>query len=116
MKSVARSALLPYSTQQMFDVVNNVEAYPDFLPWCESSEVLEASEKSLTARLCIAKGGVKQSFVTRNDLNPPDHMHLQLVEGPFRILEGDWQFKPLGDDGCRIEMNLRFEMDSGHYE
>lgn len=112
MKRVERSALLPYSAEQMFDVVNEVEAYPAFLPWCDETEVLESSPDSLTARLTISKGGLKQSFSTRNVLKRPTHMQLRLVEGPFRLLEGDWRFTALGDAGCRIDMDLRFEMDS----
>lgn len=112
MKRVERSALLPYSAEQMFDVVNDVTAYPEFLPWCDRTEILEATETTLVARLSLSKGGVQQSFSTRNQLQRPSRMHLELVEGPFRLLEGDWQFTALGDSGCRVEMNLRFEMDS----
>ncbi len=112
MKHVERSALLPYSAEQMFDVVNDVTAYPEFLPWCDRTEILEATNTMLIARLWLSKGGVQQAFSTRNQLQRPAQMHLELEEGPFRLLEGDWQFTALGDAGCRVEMNLRFEMDS----
>lgn len=112
MRRVHRSALLPYKSEQVFDIVNDVLSYPDFLPWCAKSELLEQSGDSLVGRLTIAKGGVSQTFTTRNTLSPPGHMHLALVEGPFTTLEGDWQIHPLGDEGCRVEMTLKFEFDS----
>lgn len=112
MKRVERSALLPYTADQIFDVVNDVAAYPDFLPWCDESKIIESTESALIASLTISKSGMRQSFTTRNILNRPQRMSLKLVDGPFKTLEGDWRFTQLGEDGCRIEMTLIFEMDS----
>ena len=112
MKQVERSALMPYSASQMFNVVNDVAAYADFLPWCDSSEVLVKTDSEMTARLFVVKGGVKQSFVTRNVFEPPVRIELHLVDGPFTQLEGSWRFTPLGQDGCKVEMRLRFDFNS----
>ncbi|MBQ75508.1 MAG: ubiquinone-binding protein [Gammaproteobacteria bacterium] len=111
MKEVVRSALMPYSAAQMFAVVNDVLAYPSFLPWCVGSEIITSTNTELVARLDLARAGVKQSFSTRNKLDAPHHMQISLVEGPFSLLEGDWHFHQLGDDGCKVEMNIRFDFD-----
>ena len=112
MHEVHRSALMPYSAKQMFDVVNDVVSYPAFLPWCVASELLESSSTVIVARLVLAKGGIRQSFSTRNELHSPDHISMSLVEGPFSLLKGEWHFTQLGDEGCKIEMNLRFDFDN----
>lgn len=112
MREVARSALMPYSAAQMFDVVNDVASYPVFLPWCVASEVLESSSSVVIARLDLAKGRIKQSFITRNELVAPQCISMSLVEGPFSMLKGEWRFSQLGEDGCKIEMNLRFDFDN----
>ena len=112
MSQVNRSALLPYSAEQMYDIVNDVAAYPAFLPWCDDSRVISVDEGSMIVELTVAISGAKQSFTTRNDLFRPERIELQLVGGPFRRLAGSWQFHSLGEDGCRVEMQLSFEIDS----
>ena len=86
MKQVARSALLPYSAEQMYDLVNDVGSYAEFLPWCESSDILEESDTQMTARLTISRAGVSQQFTTRNQLQRPVSIQLGLVDGPFTSL------------------------------
>jgi len=103
---------MPCTAQQMFDVVNDVEQYPKFLPWCVSSEVIESNPYLMVARLVLAKGGIRQSFSTHNTLQAPTRISIALVEGPFSTLEGQWDFKQLGDDGCKVDMRLRFDFDS----
>ena len=112
MRQVNRSVLLPYSAEQMFDIVNNVADYPVFLPWCEKARVISEDEQSMIAELTIARSGLEQSFITKNLLYRPERIELNLVEGPFRMLSGTWQFYPLGGDGCRVEVRLSFEIDS----
>ena len=112
MKIVSRSALLAYSPQQVFDVVADVAAYQEFLPWCERSEVLSQSPTEMTGRLTISRAGVSQSFTTRNEMEPPHRIDLMLVDGPFNELQGHWRFTQLGSDGCKVEMNLRFDFSS----
>ena len=103
--------VLPYSAEQMYDVVNDVAAYPAFLPWCDDCRIISVDEDSMIVELTVARSGVKHSFTTRNDLFGPERIELQLVDGPFRRLEGSWQFRSLGEDGCRVEMQLSFDVD-----
>ena len=112
MKEISRSALLPFSAKQMFDVVNDVASYQDYLPSCSRSEVIESSSEFMVARLTLTKAGVSQQFTTRNKLVDPQRIDLQLVEGPFTSLNGYWLFSQLGNDGCKTEMNLTFDFNS----
>ena len=112
MKEISRSALLPFSVEQMFDVVNDVASYQDYLPSCSGSEVIESAPELMVARLTLTKAGVSQQFTTRNKLVRPKRIDLQLVEGPFTSLNGYWIFSPLGSDGCKTEMNLTFDFNS----
>lgn len=106
---IERSALLPYSAQAMFELVNDVARYPEFLPWCAASEVLESTETLMRGRLTVAKGGIKQSFVTRNQLVPGKSITMELEEGPFKKLHGQWQFQDMEGIGCRISLDLCFD-------
>ncbi len=112
MKEVSRSALIPFSAPQMFDVVNDVAKYQDYLPSCSRSEVIESAPGLMVARLTLSKAGVSQQFTTRNILVRPERIDLQLVEGPFTSLNGYWLFSQLGSDGCKTEMNLTFDFNS----
>ncbi|GMR08986.1 MAG: type II toxin-antitoxin system RatA family toxin [Gammaproteobacteria bacterium] len=109
MPIVNKSALVPYSPQCMFDIVNDVNAYPEFLPWCRAAEILEQDEDELTARLLLAKGSIKKSFITKNRIQPGKMIEIRLVEGPFKHLQGFWRFEPLGEDGCKISVDMEFE-------
>lgn len=94
----------------MFDLVNDVEAYPRRFPWCAGARVLEREgEAVLVARLDLRFAGITQGFTTRNTLDRPNALRMQLVDGPLRALEGEWTFAPLGDDGCRISLALDFD-------
>lgn len=113
MKKVARTALMPYSAKQMFDIVNGVAAYPDFLPWCGGAEVLSETEIEMNASVTIAKAGIKQTFQTRNHLVSGERIEMHLVEGPFKHLKGEWHFKPLDENACKIAFEVEFEVSSG---
>ena len=106
---IQRSALLPYPAQALYDLVNDVASYPQFLPWCRASEVLEVSETHMLASLEVAKGSIGQSFVTRNVLQPGQRIEMNLQEGPFTSLNGVWEFKALGDKACKISLDLTFD-------
>ncbi|WXL26917.1 type II toxin-antitoxin system RatA family toxin [Ectopseudomonas mendocina] len=106
---IQRSALLPYPAQALFDLVNDVAKYPEFLPWCSASEVIEVSETHMRASLEVAKGGLSQRFVTSNTLEPGKSIELNLAEGPFTQLNGRWEFKALGDKACKISLDLQFD-------
>ena len=112
MKIVERSALVAYSPEQMFAVVNDVVAYPEFLPWCSGARILSQSGIEMVARLDLEKAGIKQSFTTRNTWVRPATMEMNLVEGPFSHLKGVWSLQALGEVGCRVSVKLEFELNS----
>ena len=93
----------------MFDLVDDIEAYPEFLPWWQNTAVLERTESSVTASICIQKSQFKKSFVTTNTIKRYENITMTLVEGPFRKLDGNWYFKDLGDEGSKITLNIKFE-------
>jgi ribosome-associated toxin RatA of RatAB toxin-antitoxin module len=106
---IQRSALLPYPAQALYDLVNDVPRYSEFLPWCSAARVLEQSEGHMRARLEIAKGGLSQHFVTENTLVPGQSIVMDLIEGPFNQLHGVWTFKALGEKACKISLDLSFD-------
>ena len=112
MAEVNQSVLVPYSAAQMFELVDAVERYPEFLPWCSASELIDRDEAELRAALHINFRGIKQKFITRNSRSAPHAMGIQLVEGPFKALEGAWKFIPLSDAGCKVEFRLSWEFSS----
>ena len=97
MHTVKRSVLLPYSCEQMFDLVAEVEKYPEFMPWCGGATVNQRDEKGMEASVTISIAGIRQTFTTRNEHDYPNRIVLRLVKGPFSALTGDWQFTPLGE-------------------
>ncbi len=108
MPTIERSALVPFTAQQMYQLVNDVESYPEFLPWCSGGTVLEDSAEVRVARVDISKGPIRQHFTTRNELKAGESISLSLVEGPFSHLDGLWQFTPIGDTGCRVTFSTQF--------
>jgi ribosome-associated toxin RatA of RatAB toxin-antitoxin module len=106
---IRRSALVKYSPAQMFDLVNEVEAYPKRFAWCASAEVIERGDNMLVARLDLKFAGFHHSFTTRNTMDHPRRLQVSLVNGPFRSLEGFWDFIPLGADGCKVALELDFD-------
>jgi ribosome-associated toxin RatA of RatAB toxin-antitoxin module len=97
----------------MFDLVARIEDYPKFLPWCGGVEIRERSENKVVASIGINYHGVKQSFTTANENEAPTIIRMKLVDGPFKCLDGVWTFKPLREDACKIELDLRYEFSSG---
>ncbi len=110
MANVRRSALLPYSSGQVFDLVNDVERYPEFLPWCREAKIVDDEGEQVVAELTIRKGGIRESFTTRNLLDRPRSIALELVEGPFKRLSGLWCFTELAENGSKVDFELDFEM------
>lgn len=113
MPVISRSALLPYPASFMYDVVNQVEAYPEFLPWCGGARLHQADETSMEASIQISVAGLDQWFKTRNAMIPGESIEIMLLDGPFKQLHGHWQFTPLDDEGCKIELVLTFEFKRG---
>jgi len=109
---VEKSVLVGYSSQQMFALVDAVEAYPQFLPWCSGADVLHRDETRTRATLHVNYHGAKQSFTTENAKEPPAKMIVRLVEGPFRVLDGEWRFSALEEHACKVEFRLHYEFSS----
>jgi len=112
MRRVNRSALVPYTAEEMFALVNDVEAYPEFLPWCNDAEVHSRSSREVEATLELHKGSMSKHFTTRNTLREPNEIDLTLVGGPFRHLAGGWRFNKLGEEGCKVSLEIDFEFDN----
>ena len=112
MKKIQKSALVTYTPEQMFLLVDDIDAYAAFLPWCSNSKVVERSSDVVKGHLEISYSQLNKSFITRNINTPHSQIEMQLVEGPFKHLTGLWMFTPLGDDGCKIELNMEFEFTS----
>ncbi len=109
MQTVNKSALVPYSAVQMYELVNDVAAYPQFLPWCRTARVEDRRDDELLASIEMAKGRLHKSFTTRNRLYPHERIELFLVDGPFRHLHGVWRFQALREDACKVSLSLEFE-------
>lgn len=113
MTTITRSSLVLYTPDQMFDLVNDVEAYPSFLPWCRNSEIISKSDDVISATLDLAKGGIHHVFTTRNKLVHGESIDIELIDGPFQHLEGHWQFGMIGDNqGCRVQLDMDFEFSN----
>ncbi len=109
MPQISRTALVPYSAEQMYKLVNDVKSYPEFLPGCVGSRVLESSPGQMTAAVEVSKAGISKTFTTRNTLISNQSILMHLVDGPFKKLMGGWKFTPLPEAACQIEFNLDFE-------
>ncbi|EKO3388934.1 SRPBCC family protein [Vibrio fluvialis] len=112
MKQVSRSALVSFSADQMFHLVNDVARYPEFLPGCSGSRVIEASGEKMVASVDVSKAGISKTFTTSNELNHGESIIMNLVDGPFRTLRGGWYFTPLDEQACKVELKLEFEFSS----
>lgn len=112
MAEVRQSVLVPYSAARMFELVDTVERYAEFLPWCAGSEVLQRGDDELLAVLQVNFRGIKQQFSTRNARSAPTDIHIQLIEGPFKSLDGRWHFKDFGTAGSKVEFELHWEFSS----
>jgi len=109
MQRVTKSVLVPFAATRMFELVDRVEEYPQFLPWCGGAKVLEQSGDRKTARINIDYHGVRAHFTTDNVNRPPESIVITLKDGPFRHLHGEWRFRALGDAGCKVEFELAYE-------
>lgn len=112
MTEIVRSALVPYTARQMFDLVDAVERYPEFLPWCGSTEIIQRDQLLTRATIGINFRGVRQSFSTENRKQPPLLMSMRLIEGPFKSMDGEWRFTELGAEGCKIDLRLEYEFST----
>lgn len=113
MTVIDRSALLPHSAERLYDLVADIEAYPQFLNGCVGSEILARKEGTVTARLSLSRAGFSQSFVTENAMTPHEQIELTLVDGPFDKFAGRWNFTALAPDACKVSLSLAFTLRSG---
>ncbi|MBQ0799799.1 MAG: type II toxin-antitoxin system RatA family toxin [Porticoccaceae bacterium] len=105
---IQRSALVSYSAEAMFDLVTDIERYPEYMDGCVGAEVLSSESSEVVARLDLKKAGIRQSFVTRNRQHYPESIELSLEEGPFKEFSGVWRFLPLGDLGSKVSLEINF--------
>ena len=118
-KTVHKSVLIWFSAEEMYALVNDVARYPEFLPWCDHARVVQAHDDGMTAEIGMALAGFHKSFTTRNVNQAGRQVRLQLVDGPFKQLDGTWDFHPLIDPNtqqaqraCRIELTLNYSFES----
>lgn len=112
MTTISKNALVPYSTSEMYELVNDVEAYSQFLPWCRSSSLLSQTEDEIRATIEIAHGSLRKSFTTCNRLQRNKMIEMRLEKGPFKHLEGFWRFDTLGEQACKVSLDLDFEFSN----
>jgi ribosome-associated toxin RatA of RatAB toxin-antitoxin module len=108
MREVKRSALVNKPPAELFALINDIESYPQFLPWCTHARVLSRTPTEIVATIGVRQGALHGEFTTRNTLETNRSVQLQLVSGPFRTLEGEWRLAPIEPDGCRVELSMRF--------
>ena len=112
MSDVERSALVNYSAKQMFDLVNDVARYSEFLPGCESTSIIEQSDVLMVAEMELKKGPISQTFTTRNTLVDGKRIDMELLDGPFEYLHGHWTFKALNEGASKVELDLNFKFSN----
>ena len=113
MTVIERSALLPHAAEQVFDLVADIERYPEFLDGCVGAEILERGEETITATMRLSWAGISHGFTTLNTMTRPEKIELMLVDGPFDSFSGQWMFCALGDAACKTSLRLHFELISG---
>jgi ribosome-associated toxin RatA of RatAB toxin-antitoxin module len=108
MREVKRSALINRTPEEVFALINDIESYPQFLPWCTRARVESRTASEVVATLAVRRGTLHGEFTTRNTLEPARRIHMHLLSGPFRELEGEWLLTPIEGGGCRVELSMRF--------
>ena len=112
MVTVERQAIVPYSAARMYALVEDVDAYPLFLPWCSRTEVVSRGASCVVATIHVDFRGVQQAFTTANRMQPGERIEMALVRGPFKDLAGEWRFRALSEAGCRVELTLAYQLAS----
>jgi ribosome-associated toxin RatA of RatAB toxin-antitoxin module len=112
LESIDRSALLPYTPREMFELVSDIESYPQFLPWCHDTRILSRDMDEIRARIEFSVGGVTKTFTTRNRFQVNKMIEMHLIDGPFSKLDGCWRFDPLGEEGSKIALFLEYDFSS----
>lgn len=112
MRDVQRSALVPYSADEIYRLVDDVEAYPEFLPWCIDASVKKRTARSVQASLELEKAGVSKVFSTHNKLTPGRRIEMDLLDGPFNHLDGVWLFEPMSESACKVSLDIHYEFSN----
>lgn len=112
MTTISRHAIVNHTAAEMYQLVADIESYPEFLPWCSSTSILRRKDEELEARIDIAYKGINKNFTTRNRLQKGKTMEMHLVNGPFKNLQGFWRFGALDDSACKVSLDLEFEFSS----
>ncbi len=112
MRTVNKSAVVPYTAESMYGLVNDVARYSEFLPWCRSAQVLTETPTSMHAKIELARGGIHKAFTTLNSMRPGREISIKLERGPFRYLQGRWDFEDLGQTGSKVSLYMEFEFSS----
>jgi len=110
MRRIARSAIVEHRAEEMFALVDDIESYPRFLPWCVAARVESRRDNTVEATLAIGLRGLRTSFTTHNDNRPGEAIDMRLVQGPFRRFAAAWRFNRLSDEACRIEFSVEYEL------
>ena len=112
MTIISRQAIVPYTALQMYLLVDDIAAYPSFLPWCDAAHIIERTPDEVKATLVLVKGSIRKSFTTCNRLQSGKMIEIRLVSGPFKHLEGFWRFDDLGEKSCKVSLDLEFEFSN----
>ncbi|HFD92165.1 MAG TPA: type II toxin-antitoxin system RatA family toxin [Gammaproteobacteria bacterium] len=112
MPVVSKSAIVPHTAAQMYELVDDIPAYPQFLPWCKGTRVWHRDEDEVKASIELARGGIQKTFTTLNRLQKDKMIEMRLVEGPFRRLEGFWRFDALDETSCKVSLDMEYEFSS----
>lgn len=112
MPDINKSKLVPYTQEQMYELVNDIDSYSEFIPWCVSSQVVSSSPDEVKGTLAFARGGLHKEFTTLNRLQPHKMIEIRFVNGPFKRLEGFWRFEPKESGQCLVSLDLEFEFSS----
>lgn len=112
MTTISRHAIVSHSAEEMYQLVVDVESYPEFLPWCASTSIISDGDEEVEVRMDIAYKGIRKSFTTRNRLQKGKTMEMHLVSGPFENLQGFWRFEALDDSACKVSLDLEFDFSS----
>ncbi len=112
MPNIYRSALVPYTQEQMYRLVDDIKSYPEFLPWCSQANEIERTEDAVKAAISIAKGSLHKTFTTKNSLTQYHEIEMELIDGPFKKLHGFWRFDRLDEHACKVSLDLTFDFSS----
>ena len=112
MQHIHKQAIVPYSAEQMFALVDDIESYPEFLPWCKEASEVERKPDEVTATLVLSKGLVTQAFTTCNKNTHERKIEMNLVDGPFSHLQGEWEFTELDEQSCKVVLNIEFAISN----